>query len=166
MPAPSYQAGVDNTERLLRTPIAPLTVGRFDAAPGVDRPLNVRGSVLQGGTDGTFAGYIRDALSTELATASRLAADGPARVSGTLLHNDLHASSAEGGATIRMRFRVDREGRVAYERELTAEHRWESSFMGAIAIPAAMNNYAGAVQKLIGMLFDDPAFQQATAAPR
>lgn len=32
---------------------------------------------------------------------------------------------------------------------------------GAVAIPAAMRNYAAAVQKLLGELFGDPEFKKA-----
>lgn len=164
MPAPAYQPGIGNTERLIHMPMAPLAIGTFDAAPGIDKPLNVRGSHLAGGADGTFAGYIRDALATELRTAGRLDATAGTRVGGTLLMNDLHASTAEGGARIRMRFTVERDGLRTYDRELAVQHAWESSFIGAIAIPAAMDNYAGAVQKLIGQLLDDPDFRRAVEA--
>lgn len=166
MPAPAYQAGIGNTERLMRLSMGPVALGPFDAAPGADRPLNVRGSHLQGGSDGSFAAYVREAFATELSTAGRLDANARTRITGTLLHNDLHASTAGGGARIRMRFRVERDGETAYDREIDAEHGWESSFIGAIAIPAAMDSYAGTVQKLIGQLLDDPAFQEAVSAER
>lgn len=166
MPAPSYQAGIHNTERLIGMRTRPIAIGRFAAAPGVDRPLNVRGSHLQGGSDGTFATYLREALAAELATAGRLDPASGTRIGGTLLHNDLNASSGTGGATIRVRFTVESDGAPKYERDLQVDHRWESSFMGAIAIPAAMDNYAGAVQRLIGQLLEDPAFQDAVAPER
>ena len=35
-------------------------------------------------------------------------------------------------------------------------------FIGAIAIPAAVQGYAATVQVLLGELFADPAFKQAT----
>ncbi|HZX79733.1 MAG TPA: hypothetical protein VFE72_02115 [Lysobacter sp.] len=166
VPAPTYQPSIRNTERLISAPIAPVALGRFDASPGVDRPLNVRGSHLQGGADGSFASYIRDALAAELSTAGRLEAAAGTRISGTLLDNDLSAAAAGGRARIRMRFSVERDGTQHYERELAVEHAWDSSFMGAIAIPAAMNNYAGAVQVLIGKLLDDPEFQRVVAERR
>lgn len=166
MPAPAYQPGIANTERLIGMPAGRVAVGAFDAAPGVDRPLNVRGSLLQGGADGTFAGYIRDALASELTTAARLDAASGIRIGGTLLHNDLSAATAGGSARIRLRFTVERDGVRTYEREISVVHGWESSFIGAIAVPAAMDQYAAAVQQLIGALLDDPAFRQAIAPAR
>ena len=53
---------------------------------------------------------------------------------------------------------------MVYDKSFEAQHEWESSFIGALAIPAAMDNYAGAVQKLVGMLFADADFSSSTAA--
>lgn len=44
---------------------------------------------------------------------------------------------------------------------LSVRHEWESSFLGAIAIPNAVANYAPAVQKLLAELLADPAFRAA-----
>ena len=56
----------------------------------------------------------------------------------------------------------DGDGVVVYDKTHNVVHEWESSFIGALAIPAAMQGYAAAVQKLTGQLFADPAFVQAT----
>jgi hypothetical protein len=52
---------------------------------------------------------------------------------------------------------------VHFDRELSVDTSWESSFIGGIAIPLAANNYEGLYRKLIGKLLDDPAFRVAVA---
>lgn len=161
MPAMTYQPGIDNTERLLADR-HPLDVGSFAAAPGVEnRHLGMRGSQLQGGADGTFSTYLKDALVRELQEAGRFRAGGATVVSGTLVENRLNAaSSAQGTARLGAEFVVTRRGERVYARTFHVENRWEASFMGAIAIPAAMQGYSATVQKLLGELFADPEFRR------
>jgi hypothetical protein len=52
---------------------------------------------------------------------------------------------------------------VVYEKEIAAEASWESSFVGAIAIPAAMNQYGALYKTLVSKLVDDPDFRRALA---
>ncbi|GAB3095521.1 hypothetical protein [Lysobacter terrae] len=165
MPPPSYQPGISNTEQLLQRRTGKLTVDRFDAAKGVaNKSLSVRGSQLTGGSDGTFGTYLQEALVTELKAAGRYDGDSPLHVSGTLLRNELDGAIKTGTAQVAARFVVKRGDVVVYDKSFEAKHEWESSFIGALAIPAAMDNYAGAVQKLIGMLFADPDFASSTTA--
>ncbi|NLA68351.1 MAG: hypothetical protein GX856_08945 [Gammaproteobacteria bacterium] len=127
MPAPMYQPSVGSSQALLASAGTSIEVGGFSAAHGVENTaLGVRGSRLEPGSDGTYAGYLRDALATELKAAGR-------------------------------------DGEVVYDRTLRVDHEWDSSFLGAIAIPTAFDNYAAAVQKLLQALFTDPGFVAATA---
>jgi hypothetical protein len=50
---------------------------------------------------------------------------------------------------------------VRYKKVHKAHHEWPSSFAGAIAIPAAQQNYHVVVQKLLASLFADPEFSAA-----
>lgn len=165
VPAPSYQPSIDSTERLMRHR-ASVRVGEFDAAPGVsDARLSVRGSAMTAGGDGRYSSYLRDALATELRSAGRFDPSGATVVSGTLLRNELNGGgSRTGNARLGARFVVRRGDTVVYDRNLEAEHRWDSSFIGAIAIPTAMDNYATGVQKLLQVLFLDPDFERALVA--
>lgn len=170
MVASKYQPGLANAEVLGRqNGAAPLRVGAFSADPALDgKPLNVRGSTLSGGEDGKFSTYLREALSTELKTAGRLDDHAALEISGELLQNRLNGGSATSGtatgnATVQARFVIKRDGAQVYDRTLTAEHRWPSSFMGAIAIPTAFDNYTATVQKLLQQLFSDPQFERTTA---
>lgn len=168
VPAPVYQPSVRNTEALLRQKDTPLGAGTFSASPGVaNTKLSVRGNPLQaGGATGTFSGYLRNALVTELKTAGRYDDHAPLQVDGVLTGNKLEAGIGKGHATVSAHFTVSRTGEKLYDRTLTANQEWDSSFIGAIAVPAAFQNYAGAVQKLIGELVSDPDFVRATGGTR
>ncbi|NUS37931.1 MAG: hypothetical protein HOQ02_02770 [Lysobacter sp.] len=166
MTAPGYQPGVSNTEALLRSPGQKIAVEDFVAAPDVnDTGLSVRGSPLTAPRDGKFSTYLHDAAVRELATAGRYDAASPVRLSAILMRNDLDSGAAKGHAVLSARFVVARDGARVYDRPVQVQHDWDSSFVGAIAIPAAVDNYVAAVQKLLGRLFDDPAFVRATGTP-
>jgi len=162
-PPPKYQPGISNTQVLIQPAREKLGVGKFNAAPGVENAhLSVRGSSLNGGSDGTFSGYLRDALITELQTAGKYDANSDTQISGTLTGNRIETPIKTGTADVAAHFIVTKSGSTVYDKTFSAHHEWESSFVGAIAIPAAMQNYATAVQKLLGQLFNDPDFAKAT----
>ncbi len=160
-PAPKYQPGIANTELLMKAP-AKLAVGHFTATPGVsNHSLGIRGSQLNGGSDGTFSTYLQDAVTTELQTSGRYDPASPLQLSGVLTRNELSTGVKTGTATVGAEFSLKRNSEIYFDKTLVAEHEWESSFIGAIAIPAAISNYPTAVQKLLGVLFADPEFVAA-----
>ena len=55
-----------------------------------------------------------------------------------------------------------RKGEVVFDKVVKADDQWESSFIGAIAIPAGMQGYVATVQKLVGTVFADPDFVAAS----
>ena len=56
------------------------------------------------------------------------------------------------------KFIVTKENHEIYNKDHSIQHQWDSSFVGAIAIPNAQNNYPIAVQKLIAVFLTDPEF--------
>lgn len=165
VPATKYQPGIDNSSLLLQHQLK-MDVGTFTAAAGVENhSLSMRGSQLKGGTDGTYAAYLREALITELQTAQGYVIGDHLSLEGQLTANELNAGAVKTGtAQVGARFVLKRGDTVVYDKVLIAEHQWESSFIGAIAIPAAMDNYGTTVQKLIGKLLVDPEFVSAARA--
>lgn len=163
-PAPAYQPGVANLQAL-RVNATPIGVDDFVADDGVnDNRLGVRAdSMIGGGVDRTFSSYLQHALEVELHTAGRLDPAADLRLSGALTTNRLDANGLSvGHASVSARFVLTRDNRVIYDKVHNADHEWESSFIGALAIPAAMQGYVATVQKLNGQLFSDPAFIEAT----
>lgn len=164
-PAPAYQPGLDNL-RTLRAGTSLIAVEDFAAADGVnDSRLSMRGvnSMTGAGGDNAFSSYLQQALEIELRNAGRFDADSGLRLSGTLTVNQLESADLSiGRATVAARFVLTRGGRVVYDQVHKARHEWESSFLGALAVPAAMQGYSATVQKLVGVLFADPAFIAAS----
>jgi hypothetical protein len=68
---------------------------------------------------------------------------------------------AKGKGDIAAVFSVTKSGKKIFEKEITAHEEWESSFVGAIAIPNAMNAYPTLVNTLIANLFNDKDFVKA-----
>jgi hypothetical protein len=164
VPAPSYKPPINNTEVLLKHQDDKLDVGKVDAANGVaNTRLAVRASALIGtGPDHTFYSYLQEALIEELTASGRLDHNATTRIDATLTQNELDSSGfSKGFANLGAHFVVVREGHAIYDKTLSVQHAWESSFIGSIAIPAAIQNYPTAVQKLVGKLFLDPDFIKA-----
>jgi hypothetical protein len=164
-PAAKYQPAIDNT-RILLGQSARLAVGKFSAAPGVsNHALAVRTSELTGGgSDGAFSTYLHDAIVVELQTSGRYDDSSQLRISGVLTRNELSSGIATGTAAVGAEFALTRNDEVCFKKTLVAEHTWDSSFLGVVAIPAAFGNYPTTVQKLLGELFADPDFIAAIRA--
>jgi hypothetical protein len=71
------------------------------------------------------------------------------------------AAIGEGKGALAARFVVVKAGKVVYDKELRAEAKWESSFVGAVAIPRAVNEYTTLHRQLVTKLLDDPQFRVA-----
>src|SRR5579859_3204173 len=150
VPAPVYTPPINNTETLLKHQGDKLSVGTVDAASGVpNSKLSVRASALTGtGPNHTFTAYLQDALTTELTAAGRFDRQAPMRIDAVLTRNELDSSGfSKGVANLGARFVVVRDGRAIYDKTFDVQHEWESSFIGGIAIPRAIENYPTAVQK-------------------
>ena len=85
-------------------------------------------------------------------------------MSGCATHNKLNAAGAStGNSKVAARFAVSRSGKVVYDKLITAQREWSSSFIGAIAIPEAINQYTHMYTRLIEQLFGDEEFTTALA---
>jgi hypothetical protein len=52
---------------------------------------------------------------------------------------------------------------VKYDNQLAVDDAWESSFVGATAIPLAASHYEGLYRQLAAKLLNDQAFRGALA---
>lgn len=103
-------------------------------------------------------------MQTDLAAGGKLDAASARVLTGVVEKNDLSAAGiVTNQATVAVRFKLADAQRTRYEKTISVNDEWESSFMGAIAIPRAIQNYVVSIQKLIGKLFADPEFAAATA---
>ncbi len=163
-PAPNYAPSIDNVESLKRSGSENVNVGAFTVAadlPG-GKAISLRANSMVSPVGGNFGDYIASALRQELELAKLYNAKSGLEVSGALLRNNIDAGGiSTSTGQIEARFLVKREGQVRFDKVKRIEHQWESSFVGAVAIPLAVNNYPVMVQKLLGTLFTDPDFVQS-----
>jgi hypothetical protein len=61
-------------------------------------------------------------------------------------------------------FTLTRCGKEAYRKQIEVGQSWDSSFIGAVAIPAAESAYAGLYTSLVEKLLTDPEFVAAAQA--
>jgi hypothetical protein len=162
LPAATGSAG--NVEKLKTVAATPMGVGEFTAsgkALSADKSISVRGANSVAPTSGSFAQQLRDQLTAELKASGLLDAASNTVVTGVLIENSLDAGMSTGTGKLGARFQVTRAGKMVFDKEIVATSTWESSFMGAVAIPAAINQYGALYQKLVGQLLDDTEFLAA-----
>ncbi|HWH82433.1 MAG TPA: hypothetical protein VNU71_09365 [Burkholderiaceae bacterium] len=127
----------------------------------MDRTLGgLRGSSLTP-TKGSFAQLLKDTFIVEMTAAGLYDPEAPVTVEADLTDSKVDAAIGTGTGRLAARFRVRRAGQTVYDKELAVEATWESSFMGAVAIPAAMNQYQAMYKSLVLKLIDDPDFRKA-----
>lgn len=166
--APAHQPTLANVQALRAADIPAIQLGEFRLAPGlrsaIDRMVDVRGSVLRA-PNGSFALYLRQTLEQELVAAGKLDAASGVVISAHLMQSEVSTNVNRTGATVGARFVVTRDGATVYDRALLATDDWEFQFIGAIAIPEAMDRYTALYPALVTQLLQDPAFRAAVAAP-
>jgi hypothetical protein len=147
--------------------LAPAAVGRFALAPGLpaemDRSISLRGSSLKAPGSGSFAEHLKATLTAQLKAAGWLDPTSRSTITGELLQSEADAAIGTGTGSLGARFSVVRDGIAVYRGELRVQDSWESSFMGAVAIPLAMQRYEALYGKLVAKLIDDPDFRRALA---
>jgi len=153
-------------ERLRGSNLQTMQAGKFTLAPGkpseMDRSLSgLRGSSLTPAR-GSFAQLLKDTFVLELTAAGLYDASSPLVVEAELTDSRVDAAIGTGTGRLAARFTVKRSGALLYDRELAVDASWESSFMGAVAIPMAMDQYRALYKALVLKLIDDPDFRKAT----
>jgi hypothetical protein len=163
LPAPNASAA--NALKLRGAGIAALAAGTFTLAP--DRPKDMdkvlgglRGSSATP-ANGSFALQLREVLVTDLKTAGLYDAASRRVIEGQLTDSQVDAAIGTGTGRLAARFVVRRDGVEVFNKELVAQGSWDSSFMGPIAIPAAINGYNALYATLVGQLIEDPDFRAA-----
>lgn len=164
-PIAKHQASLTNIQALRAADITTASVGEFKLAPtakpAIDRSISVRGSQLSSPNDKSFALYLKDSLTTELQAAGKYDAGSPTVITGQLTENQLNAGVSTASAVLGAKFAVARGGRTLFEKTLRQESTWESSFVGVVAIPEAINQYTEMYTKLLASLFADDEFKRA-----
>lgn len=160
-------ASAANVQSLLSADLAPARVGVFVVAPGrhpdLDRKLSgLRGSSLTA-HDGSFARQLGDQVAADLDAAGLRSDASDVVIDGALTDSFVDAAIGKGKGRLAALFKVTRGARVVLEKELAVDATWDSSFVGAIALPAAIDQYGAMYKTLAGRLFGDADFRSALA---
>ena len=158
-------ASTGNVEALRAASLSPLRVGTFALATGkpatMDNTLSGLRGVALTPPNGSFSQYLRDTLASELKAAGLLDDGAPAVIEGRLTDSMVDAAIGTGKGRLAARFTVTRAGTAVFDKEMAVQESWPSSFIGAEAVPAAINQYTALYRKLVAALIADPEFRQA-----
>tara|TARA_R110002126_G_scaffold12196_3_gene53139 strand:- start:1467 stop:2012 length:546 start_codon:yes stop_codon:yes gene_type:complete len=161
MHTPPYATSIDNNQLIKRSGIQPVAVGNFTTTKKLNK-ISLRGSPMHSSVGAGYGDYLNDALVQELKLAKLWSAVSTNVISGELLANDIDISGfSSGEGVITVRFMVESNGAIVFEKTVTANTDIESSFIGAIAIPNGQANYPVLIQEVIKNLFSDPEFIKA-----
>ncbi len=163
MPAP--QASAVNVEKLQAAKLTPVKTGKFELAPGKNPELDRSVGGLRGSTltakSGSYAQQLRDEIVVELKSAGLYSESSDTIIGAKLTDSFVDAAIGTGSARLAAQFSVTRAGKIRYEKELSVASQWESSFVGAVALPMAISQYSALYKSLVGKLIDDPDFRAA-----
>jgi len=164
---PPPTATADTVQELRAASLAPARVEKFVLAPGKPAEMDRAQGGLRGSTvaaeSGSLAQYLGDVLAAELKAAGLYDEGARARIGGQLTDSQLDAAIGTATGRLAARFNVSRDGRTVFDKELSIDDRWESSFIGAVALPEAINRYSQFYKRLVARLFADPDFRKAMA---
>ncbi|TAK91260.1 MAG: hypothetical protein EPO06_05770 [Burkholderiaceae bacterium] len=167
-PAPKYNATVDNLRALKSNITTPIGTGKFQIDPSKPQLNTIvsRTYTLESPVGNSFADYLKEAVKTELAAAGLHQENSSLQLSATILENQLDVGIKRGTARMSVNFRLDGVNGKLFEQVVTADAVWDSSFMGAIAIPLGIDNYLALYKQAIGKLISHPGFIAATKTPQ
>lgn len=161
MQAPPYNASLENVQTIKRAKIEPIKVGSITTTKKLNS-ISLRGSSMLSPVNKSYGDYISQALEDELRLAKLWSPVSSTIITGQVLTNDIDVSGfSEGSGEISANFIVTKNNKIIFEKTISANHTFDSSFIGAIAIPNGQANYVNLVQKLIKNLFENKDFVTA-----
>lgn len=165
MPAPT--ASMANLEKLRNANLATAKLGEFKLAKDKKAEMDssvggLRGSSIKA-ANGSFSQQLKDEVMVEMKAAGLYDESSKITIESQLTDSQVDAAIKTGFARLAARFIVNRDNKMAFDKELSVDSAWESSFVGAIAIPMAINQYTALYKSLVGKLFDDAEFRAALA---
>lgn len=160
---PAPIGGIKALRDITATGLPPIKLGAFTVGKGLsagdDKTMMIRLVKVQA-FGGTFSGYMRSALETELVRAGKLDAASGLELTGFLLKREVH-SNDPADATVTVRFVLKRDGVVVYDKAHTATDTWKSSFAAAEAVPDAIYRFYTLYGGLARTVLLDPDFVAA-----
>lgn len=160
-------ASADTLHKLRAANLESSSVGEFGLAPGLKPELDkslggLRGMSLRGAND-SFSQQLKDTVIVELKAAGLYDEKSELQIEAQLLESQVNAAINKGSAKLAANFTVDKAGKRIFEKSFSVDSQWDSSFIGDIAVPEAINQYSSLYRQLVAKLFDDKDFQIALA---
>lgn len=148
--APEYQPNGKIISQLRDLEYKKLKTGVFSTVDQQINRITIRGGAMKSPYNNSYAEYLKYALQDELKYSNLWDENAELSVEAIFIENELDASGASvGHSNMAAKFIIKNKGNVIYEHEHRVKHEWESSFIGAVAIPAAQSNYVKTIQMLI-----------------
>lgn len=151
------------TIRVLREQaVPPLALGSFVSGnKAIGRSISVRLGVLHAPKGRNFAQFLGSTFETELKAAGKLDPASRLRIDGVLTESRIAEDFKKGGGLLGARITLLRDGKPVFVRDYRAETKWNSDWIGAIAIEQAFNDYNGLYAQLVRKVLSDPEFVAA-----
>ncbi len=158
MQAPPYQVSIENVQTIKTNKIQKIKVGDVVSSNELNK-ISMRGSKMVSPVNKSYGAYLAKALEEELKLAKAWSAISDTVITGEFLTNDIDVTGVSKGIGVAsVKFKVTRDNKEVFEKIISVNHTFESSFIGAIAIPNGQASYVHLVQKLIKKLFEDEDF--------
>lgn len=145
--------------------LPPMQVGDFALAPGkpasLDKSVTMRSITMTSPDDGSLAKYLGKAIEADLRAAGKLDPKSDLVIKGLLTDSQVDTGISTGSGSLSAKFSLLKRDRVVFEKDISINATWDSSFVGAEAIPAAINEYSSLFEKLSNRLLTDEGFQAA-----
>jgi hypothetical protein len=156
LPGPRYEPSFDNVQVLKQanSKVSAVELTGAKKTGGV----SIRGSTIKSPYGKDLIHYIQTALQGELEKAGLLASDGTKKITGVILTNKIDCAISTAFGEMKGTFSVAQGDKTLYQGTVEIKEQWESSFVGAIAIPRCAEMYPKIVQKFLNKLYSDPAF--------
>ncbi|NQZ06463.1 MAG: hypothetical protein HRT35_04805 [Algicola sp.] len=160
--APSYFPDIDGIDAKKQLPLKGMAANKFSLSNMNVNKVTLRANTMKSPYGDSYADYLRQALVEELRVSGFFDKNSDIVITGTLKVNNVDASGiSEGEAKLTAEFKVTDSGVEIYNKSHSIHHTWESSFLGGVAISAAVNNYPLAMQKLVNSFLNDAELHQA-----
>lgn len=154
-----YKPDFNSINELKTLSIKPMTVQRGNSQNQKINEITLRSAKMVSSYGENFEDYLKISLEEHLMSANLFDKNSNLVITSTLLKNEVETGLvATGTADISANFTLKKDGKLIYDKTHTIHHEWESSFVGAVAIPNAVENYPIAIQKLINKLMTDNEF--------
>ena len=127
-----------------------LKVGEVSGANEKIEKISIRGGKMKSPYKNSYVAYLKEALEIQLKYSNIWDENSLLKIDAVFLNNKLDASGVDIGIIeLSAEFSIYESNKKVYQNTHVISHQWSSSFVGAIAIPAAQQNYQVAIHKLL-----------------